>query len=287
MSNPSNTSSDRNRSSNRNRNRNRRRNSGQGGGGGNPRNRNNSDGNQGGGGNRNRNRNRNRRRGRKPQKPPTLLERILYTLTLGHFGKPPLRTPKTSPSNSAEEPASKSRNDSRPKRSASSQKRDASEKPAGEKPRREKPRREPEQIPVTNERLYVGNLDYEATEGDLYDLFNGVGQVKNAEVVCHRYNQRSKGYAFVVMGSVDEAKRAVEVLHDQDFMGRKLWVSGAKSEGPAEGAEESKDDSSADQDLEIKSDSAPDSDSSDDNASFDSADDSATEDAKDRAEAAA
>lgn len=90
----------------------------------------------------------------------------------------------------------------------------------------------PEQAPVTTERLYVGNLNYDAAESDLYDLFSGVGKVRNAEVVCHRYTQRSKGYAFVEMSSVDEAKRAVDVLHDKDFMGRKLWISGAKSEGP-------------------------------------------------------
>ena len=37
------------------------------------------------------------------------------------------------------------------------------------------------------------------------------------------------------MNSVDEAKRAVEVLHDKDFMGRKLVVSGAKSPGARDG----------------------------------------------------
>lgn len=36
------------------------------------------------------------------------------------------------------------------------------------------------------------------------------------------------------MGSTDEAQRAVDILHDQDFMGRKLVVSGAKSRGPHE-----------------------------------------------------
>ena len=95
-----------------------------------------------------------------------------------------------------------------------------------------KPKRTPEQIEVTTERLYVGNLNYDATESDLFDLFNGVGQVRNAEVVVHRYNQRSKGYAFVEMASVEEARRAVDELHDQEFMGRNLWISGAKSEGP-------------------------------------------------------
>jgi RNA recognition motif-containing protein len=89
--------------------------------------------------------------------------------------------------------------------------------------------RRPESIEVTTPRLYVGNLSFEATESDLFELFNGVGAVQNAEVVTYKHNQRSKGFAFVQMLTVDEAKRAVEELHDKDFLGRKLVVSGAKS----------------------------------------------------------
>ena len=89
--------------------------------------------------------------------------------------------------------------------------------------------RKPESVEVTTPRLYVGNLSFEATESDLFELFNGVGAVQNAEVVTYKHNQRSKGFAFVQMNTVDEAKRAVEELHDKDFLGRKLVVSGAKS----------------------------------------------------------
>ena len=89
--------------------------------------------------------------------------------------------------------------------------------------------RKPEAVEVTTPRLYVGNLSFDATESDLFELFNGVGAVQNAEVVTYRHNQRSKGFAFVQMNTVDEAKRAVEELHDKDFLGRKLVVSGAKS----------------------------------------------------------
>jgi len=89
--------------------------------------------------------------------------------------------------------------------------------------------RKPESIEVTSPRLYVGNLSFDATESDLFDLFNGVGHVQNAEVVSYKHNQRSKGFAFVQMQSVDEAKRAVTELHDKEFLGRKLVVSGAKS----------------------------------------------------------
>ena len=92
-----------------------------------------------------------------------------------------------------------------------------------------RPVRKPESVAVTSPRLYVGNLSFDATESDLFELFAGVGQVQNAEVVTYRHNQRSKGFAFVQMQTIDEAKRAVEELHDKEFLGRKLVVSGAKS----------------------------------------------------------
>jgi RNA recognition motif-containing protein len=90
----------------------------------------------------------------------------------------------------------------------------------------------PERVEVTTPKLYVGNLSYDATESDLFELFKGVGQVQNAEVVSHKGTHRSKGFGFVTMLTVDEAKRAVQELHDKEFMGRKLVVSGSKSEGP-------------------------------------------------------
>jgi RNA recognition motif-containing protein len=92
-----------------------------------------------------------------------------------------------------------------------------------------RPARKPESVEVTSPRLYVGNLSFDATESDLFELFNGVGHVQNAEVVTYRHNQRSKGFAFVSMQTIDEAKRAVDELHDKEFLGRKLVVSGAKS----------------------------------------------------------
>jgi RNA recognition motif-containing protein len=92
-----------------------------------------------------------------------------------------------------------------------------------------RPARKPEAVEVTSPRLYVGNLSFDATESDLFELFNGVGHVQNAEVVTYRHNQRSKGFAFVSMQTTEEAKRAVDELHDKEFLGRKLVVSGAKS----------------------------------------------------------
>lgn len=81
--------------------------------------------------------------------------------------------------------------------------------------------------PVSVPRLYVGNLSYEATESDLEDLFKGIGAVRSVEVIYNPRTHKSKGYAFVEMQFMDDAVRAVTVLHDQPFMGRLLTVSAA------------------------------------------------------------
>ncbi|MEI6714498.1 MAG: RNA-binding protein [Verrucomicrobiota bacterium] len=92
-----------------------------------------------------------------------------------------------------------------------------------------RPTRKPEAVEVTTPKLYVGNLSFDASESDLTSLFNGVGGVRNSEIVTHRDTEKSKGFGFVTMNSIEEAKRAVTELHDKDFMGRRLVVSGAKT----------------------------------------------------------
>ncbi|MEI8234136.1 MAG: RNA-binding protein [Verrucomicrobiota bacterium] len=96
-------------------------------------------------------------------------------------------------------------------------------------PAEAKPTRKPELVEVTSPKVYVGNLSFDALESDLFELFAGVGSVQNAEIVSHRETQKSKGFAFVTMASVEEAKRAVTELHDKEFMGRRLVISGAKT----------------------------------------------------------
>jgi RNA recognition motif-containing protein len=88
---------------------------------------------------------------------------------------------------------------------------------------------------VESSRLYIGNLSYEANESDIEELFKGVGPVRSVEIVYNKHTHKSKGYGFVEMLRMDEAKRAVEVLHDQHFMGRQLIVSGAKAKNAEDG----------------------------------------------------
>lgn len=115
-----------------------------------------------------------------------------------------------------------------PQREPRSNTRDARKEPT----REARPPRERKPAPVgdvESTRLYLGNLSYETTESDLEELFKGVGPVRSVEIVYNKHTHKSKGYGFVEMLRIDEAKRAIEVLHDQPFMGRNLVVSGAKA----------------------------------------------------------
>ena len=92
-----------------------------------------------------------------------------------------------------------------------------------------RPIRKPEAVEVTSPKLYVGNLSFDAAENDLSELFNGVGGVRSVEIVTYKDTEKSKGFGFVTMNAIEEATRAVSELHDKEFMGRRLVVSGAKT----------------------------------------------------------
>ena len=94
---------------------------------------------------------------------------------------------------------------------------------------RQRTQRKPELLEVTTPKLYVGNLSYDASESDLFDLFSGVGNVKNSEVVTTKDTDRSKGFGFVTMSTIEEAKRAVAELNEKEFMGRRMVVSGSRT----------------------------------------------------------
>ena len=76
-------------------------------------------------------------------------------------------------------------------------------------------------------KLFVGNLPYQASEDDLKSLFGDFGSVLEINLVRDKYSGQSKGFAFIQLGSGDEAEKAL-VLDGQDFMGRKISVSEAR-----------------------------------------------------------
>jgi len=182
-------------------------------------------------------------------------QKLLQAISFGIYKaptRPTTRSPRQpEPAKPAAEPKVKS--NTRNLRSGESEPDASGERRDGERRRERNPDRGPERNPERNQerggarggergrggdrssvesaRVYVGNLSYDVSESDLQDLFKGIGGVRNVEIVYNRSTHRSKGYGFVEMLHMDEAKRAVEVLHDQPFMGRKLTVSGAQSKG--------------------------------------------------------
>ncbi len=174
--------------------------------------------------------------------PPTLWEKFLKLIGLGGPQRRPQpqreQTPRNETSTRQSKPAAGRERSERSERSRDSRSsgsgssRSSRDRPSRDRPKRDRPKRSAEKIEVTCPRLYVGNLSYDTREDDLEKLFAEIGEVASAEVVCNPRNQRSKGFAFVEMADIDDAKRAVETLHDKSFMGREILVSGAKSAGP-------------------------------------------------------
>lgn len=77
-------------------------------------------------------------------------------------------------------------------------------------------------------RLFVGNLDYAATEADLRTLFAQAGNVTSVDLIKDRDSGRSKGFAFVTMGTQAEAQKAISMFNAYSMNDRQLTVNVAK-----------------------------------------------------------
>ncbi|NUR56052.1 MAG: RNA-binding protein [Acidobacteria bacterium] len=77
-------------------------------------------------------------------------------------------------------------------------------------------------------RLYVGNLPYSATEEQLSELFGRAGKVDNVRVMRDMATGRARGFAFVEMGTDEDAQRAITQFHEYQMEGRALVVNEAR-----------------------------------------------------------
>jgi CxxC-x17-CxxC domain-containing protein len=85
-------------------------------------------------------------------------------------------------------------------------------------------------------RLYVGNLSYNVTEGELRDVFaEGGRNVVEVKIVMDRDTGRPRGFAFVEMGSDDEANGVISSLSGREIQGRPISVSEARARAPRSG----------------------------------------------------
>jgi cold-inducible RNA-binding protein len=77
-------------------------------------------------------------------------------------------------------------------------------------------------------KLYVGNLTYGTTDGDLQTLFSAHGAVQSAQIIMDRDTGRSKGFGFVEMETSEQAQAAIKAMNGKDNDGRALTVNEAR-----------------------------------------------------------
>ncbi|NBD18258.1 MAG: RNA-binding protein [Cyanobacteria bacterium] len=75
--------------------------------------------------------------------------------------------------------------------------------------------------------IYIGNLDYSATQEDLNEVFAEYGTVKRVHLPTDRETGRMRGFGFVEMASETEEAKAISDLDGAEWMGRELKVNTA------------------------------------------------------------
>ena len=77
-------------------------------------------------------------------------------------------------------------------------------------------------------KLYVGNLSPDTTDSQIRDLFKQSGNVVSCQLIMDKITGKSKGFAFVEMGSEAEAAKAMADCNGKELDGRPLKVNEAK-----------------------------------------------------------
>lgn len=79
--------------------------------------------------------------------------------------------------------------------------------------------------------IFVGNLDFAATETAVRSLFEPFGKVERVSLVADRDTGRPRGFAFVEMSDQAEADRAIVELNGHELGGRRLDINEARAKG--------------------------------------------------------
>lgn len=76
--------------------------------------------------------------------------------------------------------------------------------------------------------IFVGNLNFGATEGAVRSLFEAYGTVERVSIVTDRDTGQARGFGFVEMSSNSDADRAIAELNGRELDGRALNVNEAR-----------------------------------------------------------
>ena len=81
-------------------------------------------------------------------------------------------------------------------------------------------------------KLYVGNLPFNTTENELQELFSQAGAVQEVMLMQDKFTGKSRGFAFVTMGSDQDAQKAIAEINGKTLEGRALTVNEARPREP-------------------------------------------------------
>ncbi len=88
-------------------------------------------------------------------------------------------------------------------------------------------------------KLFVGNMSFNTTEGELRSIFEPYGEITSINIVTDRDTGRPRGFAFVELADDGEAAKAITELNGKELDGRALNVNEARPKpersGPRDG----------------------------------------------------
>ena len=76
--------------------------------------------------------------------------------------------------------------------------------------------------------LFIGNMSFQTTEGDLRAMFEPYGEINRVNVVTDRDTGRARGFAFVELANDEEAAKAIGAWNGKQVDGRALNVNEAR-----------------------------------------------------------
>lgn len=85
-------------------------------------------------------------------------------------------------------------------------------------------------------RIFVGNLSFQTTEGEVRRQFERYGRVSSVQIITDRSSGAPRGFAFVNMIGMDDAEEAIARLNGNSLGGRSIIVNEARDReesGPA------------------------------------------------------
>ncbi len=77
-------------------------------------------------------------------------------------------------------------------------------------------------------KLYVGNLAFTTSEGELQQVFSQHGTVSDVFMAMDKFSGRPRGFAFVTMSTDAEAQAAASAMNGVELGGRKITVNEAR-----------------------------------------------------------